>query len=88
MFCFKNKFLNFSETKKFGTESCLNFRELQPLVSYKRIFYEKYVYESSTTYLLTRLPHAGLHKHNGRQIELFHMKRLVDRSTGPSLMSL
>ena len=34
IFCFKNKFLDFSETKKFSTE------ELQPLVSYKK----KYVY--------------------------------------------
>ena len=44
-------------------------------------------YESSTTYLFTRLqktlgrcepkqewPHAGLYNYNGRQIELFHMK--------------
>ena len=41
IFCFKNKFLNFSETKKFSTESFLTFRELQPLVSYKRVFYKK-----------------------------------------------
>ena len=27
-------------------------------------------YESSTTYLLTRLPYAGLYYHNGRQMEL------------------
>ena len=40
IFCFKNKFLNFSETKKFSTES-LTFRELQPLVSYKRVSYKK-----------------------------------------------
>ena len=33
-------------------------------------------YESSTTYLLTGLPHAGLYNYNGRQIELFHMKWL------------
>ena len=39
--CFKNKFLNFSETKKFSTESFLTFRELQPLVSYKRVSYRK-----------------------------------------------
>ena len=45
-------------------------------------------YESSTTYLLTRLPHAGLYNYNGRQIELFHMKWFVDRLTGPRLMSL
>ena len=32
------------------------------------------VYASSTTYLLTRLPHAGLYNFSGRQIELFHMK--------------
>ena len=32
------------------------------------------VYESSITYLLTRLPHAGLYDFNGRHIELFHMK--------------
>ena len=36
IFCFKNKFLNFSETKKFSTGSFLTFMELQPLVSYKR----------------------------------------------------
>ena len=30
-------------------------------------------YESSTIYLLTRLPHAGLYNYNGMQIELFHM---------------
>ena len=40
-FCFKNKFLNFSETKRFSTESFLTFRELQPLVSYKRVSYKK-----------------------------------------------
>ena len=45
-------------------------------------------YESSTTYSLTRLPHAGLYNYNGRQIELFHMKWFVDRLTGPRLMSL
>ena len=43
---------------------------------------------SSATYLLTRLPHAGLYNYNGRQIELFHMKWFVDRLTGPRLMSL
>ena len=42
--------------------------------------------ESSTTYLLTRLPHAGLYNYNGRQIKLFHMKWFVDRLTGPRLM--
>ena len=31
-------------------------------------------YGTSTIYLLTKLPHAGLYKYNGRQIELFHMK--------------
>ena len=41
IFCFKNKFLNFSETKKFSTESFLTFRELQLLVSYKRVSYRK-----------------------------------------------
>ena len=41
IFCFKNKFLNFLETKKFSTESFLIFRELQPLLSYKRVSYEK-----------------------------------------------
>ena len=30
-------------------------------------------YASSTTYLLTRLPHAG-DNYDGREIELFHMK--------------
>ena len=44
--------------------------------------------ESSTTYLLTGLPRAGLYNYNGRQIELFRMKWLVDRLTGPRLMSL
>ena len=32
IFCFKNKF-NFSENKKFSTESFSTFRQLQPLVS-------------------------------------------------------
>ena len=41
IFCFKNKFLNFSETKKFSTKSFLTFRELQALVSYKRVSYKK-----------------------------------------------
>ena len=45
-------------------------------------------YESSNTYLSTRLPHTGLCNYNGRQIELFHMKWFVDRLTGPRLMSL
>ena len=45
-------------------------------------------YESSTTYLLTRLPHVGLYNSNGGQIELCHMKQFVDRLTGPRLMSL
>ena len=40
-FVFKNKFLNFSDTKKFSTESFLTLRELQPLVSYKRVSYKK-----------------------------------------------
>ena len=39
--CFKNKFLNFSETKNLSTESFLTFRELQPLVSCKRVSYKK-----------------------------------------------
>ena len=41
IFYFKNKFLNFSETKKFRTESFLTFRKLQPLVSYKRVSCKK-----------------------------------------------
>ena len=41
IFCFKNKFLNFSETKNFSTESFSTFRELQPLVSYKSVPYKK-----------------------------------------------
>ena len=45
-------------------------------------------YESSTTYLLTGLPHAGLYNYNRRRTELFYMKRFVDRLTGPRLMSL
>ena len=44
--------------------------------------------ESSTTYLLTGLPHAGLYNYNGRHIELFRMKWFVDRLTGPRLMTL
>ena len=31
-------------------------------------------YESSTMYLLKRLPHAGLYTYNGMQIELFYIK--------------
>ena len=30
--------------------------------------------ESSATYLLTGLSHAGLYNYNRKQIELFHMK--------------
>ena len=46
-------------------------------------------YESSTTYSLTRLPHAGLYNYNGRQIEPFHLKWLIlDRLTGSRLISL
>ena len=41
IYYFKNKFLNFSETKKISTESFLTFRELQPLVSYKQVSYKK-----------------------------------------------
>ena len=41
IFCFKNKFLNFSETKKFSTESFLTFRELQLPVSCKWVSYKK-----------------------------------------------
>ena len=41
IFCLKNKFLNFSETKKFSNESFLTFREPQPLVSYKLVSYKK-----------------------------------------------
>ena len=44
--------------------------------------------ESSTAYLLTRLPHAGLYNYNGTQIELFNMKWFVDRLRMPMLMSL
>ena len=33
-------------------------------------------YASSTTYLLTKLPHSGLYNYNERQIELFHLKCL------------
>ena len=43
--------------------------------------------ESSTTCLLTGLPHARLYNYNGRQIELFHMKWFVDRLTGPRFIS-
>ena len=51
-------------------------------------------YASSTTCLLTRLPHAGLYNYNGRQIELgltgliVDNGLFVDRLTGPWLMSL
>ena len=31
-------------------------------------------FASSTTYLLTRLPHTGVYNYNGRQIELFNLK--------------
>ena len=41
IFYFKNKFLNFSETKKFRTESFSTFKELQPLVSCKQVSYKK-----------------------------------------------
>ena len=44
-------------------------------------------YSCSTTYLLTKLPHAGLYNHNGRQIELFHMKWFnCDRLAGPTII--
>ena len=43
-------------------------------------------YESSTTYLLTRLPHAGLYNYNGKQIEPFHMEWFVDRLIGHRLI--
>ena len=46
-------------------------------------------YASSTTYLLTRLPHAGLYDYNGMQIDFFIWDALIeDRLTGPGLMSL
>ena len=44
--------------------------------------------KSLATYVLTGSPHAGLFNHNGRQIELFHMKWFVDWLTGPRLISL
>ena len=44
--------------------------------------------ESSATYLLKRLPHAGLYNHNRRQIEPFHMNWFINILTGPRLMSL
>ena len=37
-------------------------------------------YESSTTYLLKRLPHAVLYYYDGRWIKFFNMKLFVDRS--------
>ena len=43
--------------------------------------------ESLAKYLLTELPHTGLYNYNGRQIKLFHVKWLVDRLTGPRLIS-
>ena len=43
IFCFKNKFLNFSEAKKFSTESFLTFRECQPLVINEFLVKKKYV---------------------------------------------
>ena len=45
-------------------------------------------YASSTTYLLTRLLHAGLYYYSGKQTELFHMNWFVNRLTGPRLMYL
>ena len=41
---------------------------------------------SSITYLLTKLPYAGLYNYNGGGIEFFHMKwfNCVDRLTGPT----
>ena len=38
---FALKFLNFPKTKKYSTKSFLTFRELQPLISYKRVSYKK-----------------------------------------------
>ena len=35
------KFLNFSKTKKVSTESFLTFMELEPLISYELVSYEK-----------------------------------------------
>ena len=40
-FAFKISFLIFWRLKKFSPESFLTFRELQPLVSYKRVSYKK-----------------------------------------------
>ena len=51
IFCFKNKFLNFSEAKKFSTESFLTFRELQLLVSYKRVSFKKKPCNSDKVFL-------------------------------------
>ena len=39
--CFKNNLLNFSERKKFSTESFLTLTELLHIVSYKRVSYKK-----------------------------------------------
>ena len=60
IFCFKNKFLNFSETKKFSTEISLTFRELQSLVSYKRVSYKKLrVHYHKNVFILSK-NHVGL----------------------------
>ena len=40
-FALKISFLIFRRPKKFSSESFLTFRELQPLVSYKRVSYKK-----------------------------------------------
>ena len=40
-FSSKISFLIFRRPKKFSTKSFLTFRELQPIVSYKRVSYKK-----------------------------------------------
>ena len=57
IFCFKNKF-NFSENKKFSTESFSTFRQLQPLVSYERVSYKKKKYVCCRSEKKTSMPSA------------------------------
>ena len=47
---------------------------VSPHVTFIWVCWILIAYTSSTTCLLTRLPHAGLYNYNRRQIEFFHMK--------------
>ena len=46
-------------------------------VIFIRVYWILMAYASSTTYLLTKLPHSGPYNYNGRQIELFYMKWFI-----------